>query len=174
MLIKKLGVSLIFSLFLVALTNAAQVTSNSDDGEGSLRQVISDSEEGDTITFSDSFTITIATPITIDKDIVIDGGNVVKISGGGATSILKINSGNVVIKNIILKDGLAKGGNGGVGRHEGKHGGGGGGGKLKTGNHIHCKRGTPLANLWLTQLRALGIKRDKYADSTGIVPEIQA
>ena len=94
-------------MFLVALTNAAQVTSNSDGGEGSLRQVISDSEEGDTITFSDSFTITIATPITIDKDIVIDGGNVVKISGGGATSILKINSGNVVIKNIILKDGLA-------------------------------------------------------------------
>ena len=51
---------------------------------------------------------------------------------------------------------------------------GGGGGKLKTGSHIHCKRGTPLANLWLTQLRALGIKRDKYADSTGIVSEIQA
>ena len=49
-----------------------------------------------------------------------------------------------------------------------------GGGKLKMGNHIHCKRGTPLANLWLTQLRALGIKRDKYADSTGIVSEIQA
>ena len=51
---------------------------------------------------------------------------------------------------------------------------GGGGGKLKMGNHIHCKRGTPLANLWLTQLRALGIKKDKYADSTGIVSEIQA
>ncbi|MDP6858728.1 MAG: DUF1552 domain-containing protein [Verrucomicrobiales bacterium] len=51
---------------------------------------------------------------------------------------------------------------------------GGGGGKLKMGNHIHCKRGTPLANLWLTQLRALGIKRDKYADSTGTVSEIQA
>ena len=51
---------------------------------------------------------------------------------------------------------------------------GGGGGKLKTGNHIHCKRGTPLANLWLTQLRALGIERDKYADSTGVVSEIQA
>jgi hypothetical protein len=51
---------------------------------------------------------------------------------------------------------------------------GGGGGKLKLGNHIHCKRGTPLANLWLTQLQALGIKRKKYADSTGVIPEIQA
>ncbi|MDP6904530.1 MAG: DUF1552 domain-containing protein [Verrucomicrobiota bacterium] len=51
---------------------------------------------------------------------------------------------------------------------------GGGGGKLKLGTHIHCKRGTPLANLWLTQLHALGIKRKKYADSTGVIPEIQA
>ncbi|MDE2714826.1 MAG: DUF1552 domain-containing protein [Verrucomicrobiota bacterium] len=51
---------------------------------------------------------------------------------------------------------------------------GGGAGKLKLGNHIHCKRGTPLANLWLTQLQALGISRKKYADSTGVIPEIQA
>ena len=49
---------------------------------------------------------------------------------------------------------------------------GGGGGKLKLGNHVHCKRGTPLANLWLTQLRALGIERKKYADSTGTMSEI--
>ena len=155
MLIKKLGVSLIFSLFLVALTNAAQVTSNSDDGEGSLRQVISDSEEGDTITFSDSFTITIATPITIDKDIVIDGGGVVKISGGGATSILKINSGNVVIKSIILKDGLAKGGNGGVGRHEGKHGGGGGGAGM--GGAIYAVDGVvAIENVFFLYNKAVG------------------
>jgi hypothetical protein len=49
---------------------------------------------------------------------------------------------------------------------------GGGGGKLKLGNHVHCKRGTPLANLWLTQLRALGIERKMYADSTGTMSEI--
>jgi hypothetical protein len=51
---------------------------------------------------------------------------------------------------------------------------GGGGGNLKLGTHIHCKQGTPLANLWLTQLQALGISRKKYADSTGVIPEIQA
>ncbi len=51
---------------------------------------------------------------------------------------------------------------------------GGGGGKLKLGTHIHCKQGTPLANLWLTQLQALGIIRKKYADSTGVISEIQA
>ncbi|MCH2203264.1 MAG: DUF1552 domain-containing protein [Fuerstiella sp.] len=51
---------------------------------------------------------------------------------------------------------------------------GGGGGTLKLGRHVHCQRGTPLANLWLTQLQALGIEREKYADSTGTVDEIRA
>ena len=51
---------------------------------------------------------------------------------------------------------------------------GGGGGTLKLGSHIHCKTGTPLANLWLTQLRALGVERESYADSTGTLTEILA
>ena len=82
MIIIKLGFFFVFNLLLLAVTNAAQVTSNGDEGEGSLRQVISDSEEGDTITFSDSFTITLGSPITIDKDIVIDGGDKITISEG--------------------------------------------------------------------------------------------
>ena len=51
---------------------------------------------------------------------------------------------------------------------------GGGGGKLKLGKHVHCKTGTPLANLWLTQLHALGIERKAYADSTAMLTEILA
>ena len=50
----------------------------------------------------------------------------------------------------------------------------GGGGKLKLGKHIHCKTGTPLANLWLTQLQLLGIDREAYADSTGTLSEVLA
>ncbi len=49
---------------------------------------------------------------------------------------------------------------------------GGGGGKLKLGKHIHCEPGTPLANLWLTQLQALGVSRDHYADSKGLLSAI--
>jgi hypothetical protein len=49
---------------------------------------------------------------------------------------------------------------------------GGGGGKLKLGKHVHCKTGTPVANLWLTQLNALGIERESYADSTGTLAEV--
>ena len=51
---------------------------------------------------------------------------------------------------------------------------GGGSGTLKHGKHIHCARETPLANLWLTQLRCLGVERDSYADSTGVLREIMA
>ncbi len=49
---------------------------------------------------------------------------------------------------------------------------GGGGGTLKLGSHVHCDPGTPLANLWLTQMHCLGIERDDYADSTGTLGEI--
>ncbi len=49
-----------------------------------------------------------------------------------------------------------------------------GGGRLKTGRHLQCAEGTPLANLWLTQATALGLARDRYADSTGVIPEILA
>jgi len=52
MIIKKLGFSLVFNMLLLALTNAAQVTSNRDDGAGSLRQVMGDAEGGDTISSS--------------------------------------------------------------------------------------------------------------------------
>ena len=51
---------------------------------------------------------------------------------------------------------------------------GGSGGALKLGQHVQCKPGTPLANLWLTELHALGIRRDSYADSTGLLTEILA
>ena len=51
---------------------------------------------------------------------------------------------------------------------------GGSGGALKLGQHVQCKPGTPLANLCLTELHALGIRRDSYADSTGLLTEILA
>jgi hypothetical protein len=51
---------------------------------------------------------------------------------------------------------------------------GSGGGLFKTGRHLQCAKDTPLANLWLTQATSLGIKRDRYADSTGVISEIIA
>ena len=48
---------------------------------------------------------------------------------------------------------------------------GGGCGTLKGGQHIALPEHTPLANLHLTLLGKAGIKRDSFADSTGIIKE---
>jgi len=66
---------------------------------------------------------------------------------------------------------------------------GSGGGRLKTDTHLNLsettgpvakvkgkyvnpKQGLPLANLWLTQMQALGLKPDRFADSTGLVKQL--
>ena len=48
-----------------------------------------------------------------------------------------------------------------------------GGGKFKTGQHINMPEGTPLANLWLTQARAMGLKMERFADSTGEIGAVK-
>ena len=40
-------------------------------------------------------------------------------------------------------------------------------GRFRTGDHLHCPDGTPLANLWLTQAKAMGLNLPKFADSSG-------
>jgi len=40
------------------------------------------------------------------------------------------------------------------------------GGAIKPGNHIKSSVGTPIANLWLSMINAMGIKMDKLGDST--------
>ena len=49
---------------------------------------------------------------------------------------------------------------------------GSGGGRLKTGQHLHCADGTALANLWLTHAQVMGLKRERFADSTGPVQQL--
>ncbi|MCH2601337.1 MAG: DUF1552 domain-containing protein [Pedosphaera sp.] len=65
------------------------------------------------------------------------------------------------------------------------------GGRLKTGAHINLsettgpvakvngkyvnpKQGLPLANLWLTQMQAFGLKQDRFADSSGVLKSMLA
>jgi hypothetical protein len=45
----------------------------------------------------------------------------------------------------------------------------GGGSRVKSGQHINMPEGTPLANLWLTQARMMGLPIERFADSTGTV-----
>ncbi|MDG1874170.1 MAG: DUF1552 domain-containing protein [Mariniblastus sp.] len=43
---------------------------------------------------------------------------------------------------------------------------GSGGGVFKTGHHLTAAKGTPLANLWLSLAGNMGVKLDRFADST--------
>jgi hypothetical protein len=43
---------------------------------------------------------------------------------------------------------------------------------LLTGRHLHCSNGTPLANLWLTHARVMGLSGERFADSTGPVGQL--
>lgn len=47
-----------------------------------------------------------------------------------------------------------------------------GGGNLKTGMHLNLPDGTPLANLWLTHAKTMGINSDRFADSTGTIGQL--
>ncbi len=40
---------------------------------------------------------------------------------------------------------------------------------IRHGRHLHLEPGTPLANMWLTVLHSLGVERERYADSTGVI-----
>ena len=50
----------------------------------------------------------------------------------------------------------------------------GGGKQVKSGQHVNMPEGTPLANLWLTQARMMGVEMKRFADSTGEIGAIQA
>ena len=50
-----------------------------------------------------------------------------------------------------------------------------GGGKLRSGGqHLNVPTGTPLANLWLAQAQVMGVKRDRFADSTAPLGQVLA
>jgi hypothetical protein len=49
---------------------------------------------------------------------------------------------------------------------------GGAGGAIKGGRHVRYASGTPLTNLQLTLLDRLGVRLDKFGDSTGRVDQL--
>lgn len=87
------------------------VTSSNDSGPGSFRQAVLDADAGEQIVFDASLngqTITLASPIVIDKELIITGNGATNttISGNNATRILSIADATVVIiRNITLTNG---------------------------------------------------------------------
>ena len=96
------------------------VTNANDSGAGSLRQAIADAAAGDTITFNGDYTIPLASTLSIDRNLTIDGaGHSVTISGDvnndatGETRIFYVNTGaTFTLQNLTVTKGLS-GTNGG-------------------------------------------------------------
>jgi hypothetical protein len=110
---------------LADCASAITVTNADDDGAGSLRQAIADVCTGGTITFDGDYTIPLASTLTIDKDMTLDGaGHSVTISGDinndgvGETQILYVNAGvTFTLQNLTVTKGYNAGVGGGLINH---------------------------------------------------------
>ena len=106
----------LFLFFFIAFNlNAGThiVTSNADDGEGSLRKIVADANANDTIIFASNINqVTLTTGhIRINKSITIIGKENEKtiISGNNNSKIFMYYDSNVVfnIRNLILENGYS-------------------------------------------------------------------
>lgn len=93
--------------------NAITVINADDSGPGSLRQAIADVCAGGAITFDDDYTITLASTLTIARDLTIDGvGHDITVSGNNAVRVFLVTAGVTSnLSNLTVAHGHA--GNGG-------------------------------------------------------------
>lgn len=107
---------------------ATDTVSVCDDGSaaGTLRNVIANAAANDTVKFSCSGTITLASTITLDKNLTIDGDGApgpVTISGGHTATVLAViaassngvivNLPTVTLNDLTIANGNGTGGEGG-------------------------------------------------------------
>ena len=122
------------------------VTSSADSGAGTLRQAMLDAaasgDPANTITFDNSLAgqqilLTTGLPI-IRENLTINGSGAagLTIDGGGAVRPFFVESGTVLINDLVIQNGQAKGGDGG-----GPKDGGSGGGGLGAGGAIFVRGG---------------------------------
>ncbi|MEI6143327.1 MAG: GLUG motif-containing protein, partial [Mariniphaga sp.] len=97
--------------------NPYVVTTATETGAGSLKQMIADTPAGETIRFNTTLmggnTITLTSPVLISKSLTIlgaDGGIV--LNGNGVTKVLQVGAGSVDLTiDVTLKNLKVKGGN---------------------------------------------------------------
>ena len=85
------------------------VTDTADSGPGTLRQALLDVCPGGTVNFSLSTpaTITLSSPLTVTRSVVIDGpgADQLAISGNGVVRVFSVTEGNSTIGNLTIRDG---------------------------------------------------------------------
>jgi hypothetical protein len=85
---------------------AITVTNNADSGAGSLRQAIAGLCSGGTINFDNDYTVTLASELSIGKDMTIDGaGHSITVSGGGVTRVMNLTGGTINVNQLTIANG---------------------------------------------------------------------
>jgi hypothetical protein len=84
----------------------ATVTTLADSGAGSLRQAIAEVDPGGTINFSVSGTIVLASELVIDKDLTINGGGEITISGNNTTRVFNVMTSTLATHVNVTFDSL--------------------------------------------------------------------
>jgi hypothetical protein len=110
MLIAGMMAACLFGFTANARAVTDTVTSTSDSGIGSLREVTKDANEGDTIAFAPSLndqTIVIASAIVIDKSLTLEGPGAshLTIDGNHASQIFIVSAGDLSISGLTLANG---------------------------------------------------------------------
>jgi hypothetical protein len=98
-----------FLLFAAeAFGTTRTVIQNGDSGTGSLRQAIADSVNGDTINFSVNGTITLTSPILLNKNLTITGPGARKLTiaaGANVATTFPVASGTSTISGLTIGPG---------------------------------------------------------------------
>ena len=88
-----------------APANTITVTSLNNSGTGSLRQAIANVAPGGTINFSVSGTILLTSELLINKNLTINGGGAITISGNNTTRVFNITAGHVTFDSLNIING---------------------------------------------------------------------
>ncbi|WP_122283785.1 Ig-like domain-containing protein, partial [Pseudomonas syringae group genomosp. 3] len=90
------------------------VTSTSNTGTGSLREALSNAQNGDIVTFSTGMTVALQSQLVVSKNITLDGDlnndgvADVTLDGQNRTSVIRVNSGvTATLDGVIITRGVA-------------------------------------------------------------------
>ncbi len=147
----------ILSFKLLGNTLTVSLSTDTNDS-GTLRTAILQALPGDTITFAPTVTsITLLDPLPaiLQSSLTISSDHLVTIDGNvNQFQIFSMVNGTLTLENLVLQNGLSKGGDGG--RSDASGGGGGGGASGGGGIYIHTKSNVYLNGVTLQNNKAQG------------------